>query len=342
MRSQAWKRLLACSVSASIVLGASGAQTAPATKKRARVAVRYLVSRQGPGGGIKAFTKFGSTADSVTSMVAAKRSPAAIRDALGFLRRHPKGAKSVGLKAKLVLALVAAGKRPRAFASRNWVAKIKATERPSGRLGKSTPVFEHALALLALKATGAPSANAVAWLEAAQCNDGGWQYDAPQRANENEHCQGPDAATDFYRSEADATSLAVQALDAACAEPMRDPFAFFALVRDPIKHGWGYTQRFRLTNANSTALVLQAFAAENREPPGRAVKALTRLQYRLCGRNAGAFAYSWEPKERNPDRYRRTGPDVGATIGAIPGLLGRPFPVTGSGVTKPAPRAVAC
>ena len=302
------------------------------------MAVRYIVSQQRDSGAVPAFSRLGSTADAVASMVVARRAPAAIRRALRWLRLHHYEADTVGSKAKLVLALVAAGRKPRRFAGHDWADEIRDSARPSGRYGRSTPVFEHALAILALRGAGlAPSEAARDWLADAQCPGGGWQYDEPfDPAAEDDDCQG-EAATDLFRAEADATSLALQALD---ADPPVNPFPFLRSLRDEAKHGWGYSAAFPLTNANSTALVLQAYAAEGRKAPRGSVKALARLQYPLCGKGAGAFAHSWE--EQRDGTYRRTGRDLGATIGAIPGLLGKPLPIGERAVTGPAPDPGRC
>ena len=329
-RALAWALCICVASSAPALAG-------PSNRRRARVGVRYLVTQQRDSGAVPAFSKFGSTADAVVAMVAARRSPRGIRQALRWLREHPGQATTIGLRAKLVLALVVAGRSPRDFAGRNWVARIRGTELPSGRYGAGTAVFDQALAILALRGAGAsPSQNARNWLADAQCPDGGWQFDAPYNAaSENQHCQG-DRDTDFFRAEADATSLAIQALE---ADPAVNPFPFLRSLRDSRKHGWGYNSDFPMTNANSTALVLQAYAAEGRDLPRRGVRALKRLQYPLCGKGAAAFAYSWE---RRDGELRRTGRDVGATIGAIPGLLGKPLPIAARDVTKPAPRPGPC
>ncbi|HEX2234817.1 MAG TPA: hypothetical protein VHK89_00935 [Actinomycetota bacterium] len=336
------RAVVAAVAAAVVVAGVPGASARPSATRRARLGVRYVVSAQGAEGAIRGgFSKLGSTADAVVAFVAARRAPVALRGALRYLRERYARIDTTGLRAKLVLALVAAGRDPTSFAGRDWVAAIEGSELPSGRFGTDAPVFEHALALLALAAAGAtPSANAVSWLVDAQCPDGGWQYDRPHASGEDDHCQG-NVDTDFYRSEADATSLAVQALEALASPPVpaADPFDFFPLVRDPVKRGWGYTQTFPLTNANSTALVLQAYAAAGVAPPRRGVRALERLQHRLCGPDGGAFAYSWESVD---GRYRRTAPDVGATIGAIPALLGKPLPLAPADVSKRAPTAPAC
>ena len=60
------------------------------------------------------------------------------------------------------------------------------------------------------------------------------------------------------------------------------------------------------------------------------MKSLRTLQYPACG----AWAYTWDGDVKGD-------PDVGATIGAIPGLLRTPFPLSGS-VAGPAPATGAC
>jgi hypothetical protein len=112
----------------------------------------------------------------------------------------------------------------------------------------------------------------------------------------------------------------VQALEAmASADWIASPFAFFGTVRDPAAGGWSYAASFLSTDANSTALVLQAYAAGGLTTPHGGIAALRRLQYPACG----ALAYSWNGSVKGD-------PDVGATIGAVPGLVLAPFPIQGS------------
>ena len=67
------------------------------------------------------------------------------------------------------------------------------------------------------------------------------------------------------------------------------------------------------------ALVLQAYAASKLSPPAGSRRALIRLQYPRCG----AFAFTYVNAGVRGD------PDVGATIGAVPGLLGLALPMSG-------------
>ena len=109
-----------------------------------------------------------------------------------------------------------------------------------------------------------------------------------------------------------------------------DPFAFFETVRDPGHGGWSYSTGFIATDANSTGLVLQAYIAGGEPIPTGGLKSLRTLQYPACG----AWAYTWDGDVKGD-------PDVGATIGAIPGLLRTPFPLSGP-VAGPAPATGAC
>lgn len=330
-----------CVVAVAIFSLSPHAVAAPTLRERARVAVSYLASQQKADGSLPGFSPVGSTADAVLSMAAARRAPRQIDRAIGFLRRHIEEADSIGLKSKVAFAVTVAGRNPHDFGGHDLIAEIEDSQQPDGRFGATTPVLHHALAMLALAAAGGePSGPERDWLVAAQCQDGGWQFDEPSGPADDEHCISGEQ--DFFGSETDATAYAVLALAGFERwEPgsEKDPFAFFAARRDPVKKGWGYDAVYRLTNSNSTALVIEAYREHPyRDLPTGAVRALTRLQYRLCGRNAGAFAYSYE--ERDDGTFRKTGPDVGATIGAILGLVRRPFdPVD---VTKPAPRPPQC
>jgi hypothetical protein len=328
---------------ATLLLSTASFGAKPSLRRRAAVATGYVVSQQNADGSFPGFSPVGSTADAVSALVAARRGPRAIQQALDYLESNIDQADTIGEKAKLVMAAVAGGRDPADFGEENLVQDIVDSEQPSGRYGATTEVFNHALAILALAAApGAdPSSNALTWLVEAQCDDGGWQFDEPRRQNEDEHCSGGEG--DFFQSDTNTTSYAVQAIAAhpqASAPPAASPFRFFREMRDPEKKGWGYDRGFRLTDSNSTALVIQAFVAAGKALPDGAMRALKRLQYRLCGEAPGAFPYSYE--KQDDGTYEKTPPDAGATIGAILGLLKKPLPVRSAQVTKPAPRKTPC
>lgn len=323
-------------------LVAAGSAAAVTPRRRAAIASSYVVSQQQDDGSVPSFSTLAGTADAVLSLVAARRAPEAIGAALDYLEQHAAEADSIGEVAKLVQAAVAGGRDPRDFGGRDLVATIAGSEQVDGRYGASTEVFNHASAILALVAAGEdPSDAALSWLVNAQCPDGGWQFDRPWAEDEDSHCFTGDAENDFFRSDTNATSLAVQAIDAAGFtgfEYRKSPFRFFRATRDEVKDGWPYTPGF-VTDSNSTSLVIQAYVAAGRDLPGGARAALRALQYRLCGPRAGAFAFTWEETDNG---YRKTPPDAGATVGAIPGLVEMPFPILHFNVTRPAPAASAC
>jgi hypothetical protein len=341
MRRKALGRALVCLVAGVVVVGgAPAASAASDSARRARAGAGYLASQQIHSGSIPAFSPIGSTADAVLSLVAAERGPANIRDALRYLERQMErgNVSTIGLQAKVVMAAVAAGRRPRSFGEENLVRAIRSAERPNGRYGAGTAVFDHALAMLALASAGERvSRGATAWLAQAQCEDAGWQFDSPAKANDNRHCRDTAApADDFFLSDTNTTSLAIQALrvgaGGVAGEPSRNPFAFFRAIRDDSFGGWGYSWGVETTDANSTALVIQAFAARGRPLPSGTMAALEALQDEACG----AWSFTWA------DATTPTGPNTGATIGAILGALRRPLPIAEVDVSRPAPDKPPC
>ena len=350
-------RYLSIALVTGLVLAAPGAAGAKTTnRERAQLAAGFLAGEQCQGrdepkhlretcpgrrdrGAIKAFSPIGSTADAVVSMVAAQTGQRVVNRALDYLKRKIDKVLSdpdAGLRGKVVMALVTAIRNPRRFAGTNLVKEITMLEQPDGRYGADTEVFSQALLLLALVAADKqPSGAAVQWLVDAQCDDGGWQFDEPAGPGDDEHCKdlgNPDE--DFNTSDSNTTSLAVQALAVLGAEPAVDPFPFFESLRDDTKGGWGFTQQFALTDANSTALVIQAYKADNQPIPSGGMDALRALQYRLCKKNHAAFAFGYE--DDGNGGLKRTGPDVGATISAIPALLRLPLPIAERDITRPA------
>ncbi|MEX0754206.1 MAG: hypothetical protein WD556_03700 [Actinomycetota bacterium] len=325
-----------------VVAALSLATAVPATAapsdevKRSRTAAGYLASQQKQNGSFPGFSPIGSTADAVTSLVAVKRGKGNITKALNFLALQTENGNTTGtgLQAKVALAAVAGGRNPENFGGEDLVGAIADRERPNGRLGAGTAVFDQALGILALEASGSgASASAKDWLVDAQCPDGGWEYSARWTAGNDEHCTSiADPGNDFFSSDTNTTSYAVMALEAAGAgAPDENPFAFFTEIRDPARGGWGYTWGFQTTDANSTGLVLQAYAAAATTTPAGSVKALKALQYKRCG----AFAFTWNGAAKTP-------PDPGATISGIVGLLGRPYPIAEAAVTKAAPSTPDC
>ena len=331
-------RASAAALALSIAVGVSaGAAT---RTDRSRLAVHWLSHQQNDDGSFPGFSSIGSTADAIVSFVAAKRSPEDIQEAIAYLEANADQVDTIGEIAKVTMALNAAGGDPRDFAGRDLVQEILSSVQPDGRLGATTEVHNHALAMIALGAADETVPDEVAqWLLGAQCGDGGWEFQDPSEESVDEHCyDGSD--DDFFGSETDTTAYAVIALtgiERGGKGDARNPFRFFRARRDPIKNGWGYDLNYPLTSSNSTALVIEAYRTYGKDLPDGAMKALVKLQYRLCGERAGAFAFTYE---RRDGKYRKQPPDVGATIGSILGLVQRPYdPVE---VTEPPPEPVEC
>jgi hypothetical protein len=325
-------RIAAPFVVASVVMSTGGPANATTDDTaRASSAIAYVAAHQLANGSFPGFSSIGSTADAVMDMAATGFGGAALTDAVGYLRGQVRAGNvaGVGLTAKVLLAAEAAhgagrtGIDPTSFGGVDLIAAITSTEKPSGRF-EGASVFDQALAILALDSAGVtPTDAATTWLADAQCPDGGWQFDGPHRAADNRHCRGHSDPNDFTSSDTNTTAMAVMALH-GLKTPDVDPFGFFDAIRDGTYHGWGYTWGFHRTDANSTALVIQAYVAEARSVPKGAKRALRRLQYRC-----GAVAYSFA------NDGTRTGKDVGATIGAVPGFVKEPFPVTPTTLAPP-------
>lgn len=320
------RRVIASLLVIGVLAGTAGvAGASPRTAAdRVRSAIAYLATQQRPNGSIPAFSPIGSTSDAVLSIVVAGVGKPQLLAALVYLRRQVVAGKvnTIGLQAKVAMAVAAAGRDPRSFGDVNLVKALRATIGPGGRFGDA-PVFDDALAMIALEASNAKvPTRAVDWLLDAQCSDGGWQYDEPASAGEDESCRSTtDPANDFFASDTNTTSYAVQAVEASGGGVFaNDPFAFFGSIRDATYGGWGYSWGVETTDANSTALVIQAYASANMPVPDGAVAALRALQDPACG----GWSFTWVdgPNGPTPDD-----PNPGATIGAVLGVLRRPLPV---------------
>lgn len=363
------RRRITASTLALVVAVSAGAASGATRQEAARDGVRYLIGRQHANGSFPGFSPIGSTADAALAMSIAGRGRVHIREALGYLARNVDEA-TLGQKAKVVLAAVAGGKDLTRFAGGGLVAELRATQQDSGQYaeeGDFSAVTTHALVSLALASAGEPINDPAAdWLVAAQCPDGGWQFDEPHQPGEDDHCFDPTTdgegnPLDFSTSDSNTTSYVVQAL-ATHEHPLTlgaDPFDYFPLTEDPVKGGYRYsheTSQFgspSYTDANSTALVIQAYLTCDTcdfTPPLRALKA---LQYARCGALQGAFAFTWQnvdgdirrlpsKAEARAEKANDGSTVAGATIGAIPGLMLEPLPVGPRPIKDGAPARRSC
>jgi hypothetical protein len=311
-------RAVALALTVTLVLATAVAARAVTDPQRARLAAAFVAKKQAADGSVTVFSAVGSTADAVLALVAAGRGEEPLADALRYLRRQTAGSgvRGVGLKAKVALAVEAAGRNAHGFGGRDLIGELLDAQNPFGRF-KGASVLDQALALLAIRAAdGTLDHEGAAWLLDAQCPNGGWAYDRPYVPAEDDESCWDGTVDDFFVSDTNTTAYAVMALVPGDA-PAENPFSYLESVRDATHGGWGYTTGFETTDANSTALVIQAYVASGQPVPAGALAALRSLQY-ACG----AFAYGFD------DEGKRTGRNLGATIGAIPGLRKRAFPYT--------------
>jgi hypothetical protein len=286
---------------------------------RARLGAAYLASQQLPDGSIPAFSPIGSTADAVLGFVASGAGRQNMNLALGYLQDQVAAGNvnTLGLRAKVILAMVATARDPRHVGGHNLVSEVLSTIGDDGHYDGAS-VFDDALAVLAMDATAADQHRVASkWLIHAQCPDGGWAFDQPyDPAIDDSHCHsGPN---DFFDSDSNTSSYVVEALEATGYDGWAvSPFEYFESVRDPAHGGWGYSLQFVATDANSTSLVIQAYVAGGMPVPAGGMSALRALQDQSCG----AWSYTWEGQDPGP-------PDIGASIAAVPAVVRVALPIT--------------
>lgn len=324
------RRLVALFTSAIVVLALPASAGEVSDQDRAAAGATYLAAQQKPNGSIPAFSPIGSTADAVLAFVAADTEASARSAALGYLRTQvQKGnVDSVGLVAKVAQAAAAAGKDPRSFGGQDLLRWLRSRIKDNGKIGAAT-VFDQALAILAFEAAGAnPKRSTTDWLLAAQCPVGGWSFDKPYKPSRDDDSCWDGGASDFFTADTNTTSYAVMALEHVGRDTYtEDPFPFFQSARDAVHDGWEYSPGFG-TDANSTALVIQAYVAAELTIPAGGLNALRALQVTL---GVGGWAYNYVSGVPGD-------PNVGATIGAVPAILQVPLPVVPAG---PAPGRAA-
>jgi hypothetical protein len=354
MYSTKGRRSLIGAIALAVAVAVLPATSQAGADERAGRAARYIAQRQNPDGSFP--SSFGSnlaaTADAVMALVAARRAPSAVAEAIEWLEGEDLTDSSLGQKAKTVMAAVAAGEDLQDEPWASLVADMQASYEPTDGRYQSvawSQVFDQALVILALKAAGesVPRA-AAAWLADAQCPDGGWQFDQPRTAGEDRKCfdeergGGDPALADYTASDTNTTAYSVMALAAArrSVGVGSDPIDWLRARRDPAKGGWGYDRRSSLTETVSTALVIQAYVAVGEKLPSGASDALSELQRGICGASADGFSRGWENSKNG---YRKIpGADMGATVAAVPALLRKPLPVEPVSYLRPLPPPPPC
>ena len=283
-------------------------------------ALNYLKTQQntdgGFGSGFSPDSTVGSTADVVLAIVAVGGDLASFDQGgntpLAYLAANASLASTAGDLAKLILAVVAAGENPRSVGGVDSVARLEGMIGTDGRIGGDADTFfTHILAVVALKSVQHPIPAAVVDLiESAQQDDGGWAWDGSAET----------------AGDTNTTALAVQALIAAGGTAQGDAVTKALAYLKGIQNddgGWPYQNPSAFgtdTDANSTAVIIQAIVAMGQDPAGTAwtiaagntpVSALEALQ-----NESGAFAWQAAVPDDN----------LLATVQALPALAGKALP----------------
>ena len=296
-------------------------------------ALDYLQTQQnadgGFGSGFSPDSTLSSTADVVLAIVAAGGDLTAFdqdgNTPLSYLEANASSATSAGDLSKLILAAIAAGENPRNLGGVDSVAKLESQIDTGGRIGGETDTFvSHVLAVLALSSAQRPIPEAaVTYVMNAQQENGSWAWDG----------------TAETAGDTNTTAFAVQALVAAGEDPAGDAVANALAYYTGIQNedgGWPYqnpSDYGTATDANSTAVTIQAIIAAGQDPAGAnwtagestPVSALETLQ-----NDSGAFAWQAAVPDDN----------LLATVQALPALVGRAFPLATMDVGQAAPATV--
>jgi hypothetical protein len=347
--------ILSAGLGASAQAGAASASSArasqtasPATVTATQAGAGWL-GRQFKGHaflGTKRMPSASSTAEAVLALAAAGVGGTTANAAIGWLKSNfeayvsPGGVDDAGSLATVILAAQAMGVDPTAFGgsqpANNLVARLEATQQTTGSdaglFGSQDPTFDGAfrqgLSLMALANRGishAVTAAGVRWLKNQQCSDGGWTSYRSATGSGNP-CPAPDPDT-FSGPDTNSTALAVEGLVAAGASFTVSPTSFFASAQNS-DGGFGYIgASSQSPDPDSTGEVIQALVAlgqlgnaEFTQSGGATpVTALATFQLGCSASKArrGAFVF--------PDVK---GPNLLATLQAVPGEAQMAFPLT--------------
>ncbi|HEX9696565.1 MAG TPA: prenyltransferase/squalene oxidase repeat-containing protein [Actinomycetota bacterium] len=288
-------------VAAALSIAVPPLASARAEPPPAASAATWVAGRQAADGGFfGASQPADATAEAVAALatVAAPAAQRAIGRALEHLRRAgPARASRPAYAGRIVMGLVAARQNPRAFGGVDYVARIEAGYNAAAG-SYETGVYADALAILGLLAAGRPvPSNAVTYLRANQCSDGGFAHD-------------PGCVP---RAETDTTSMVLCAL-AGMGAPPGD--LIVSRAREWLRAarvdggGWPHFPGGRV-NANSTGLAVSALecVGERDEASRRALQSLQTA--------SGGIRYDAGGSDAN--EY--------ATVQAIPALAGSGYPV---------------
>jgi hypothetical protein len=221
-------------------------------------------------------------------------------------------AASAGDLAKLIMATIAAGENPRTLGGVDSVAKLETMVGGDGKIGGEADTFvAHPLGVLALASAQRPiPALAVDYMKAAQQENGSWAWDG----------------TAETPGDTNTTAFVIQALvaagEASDSEAVSKALAYAKSIQNE-DGGWPYqnpSEYGTATDANSTAVTIQAIIAGGQDPAGSgwALDGASPVVTLGALQNAsGAFAWQAAMPDDN----------LLATVQALPAVAGKAFPL---------------
>jgi len=289
---------------------------APESSAASRAAAWLVATHQNDDGGYSSFSAGANQApsDAIGTLDALPAIAAGGGDTaplLAYLSANGAALAAVaaedgGQTGKMVLALIAAGADPTAFAGQDLLGLLEGHLGESGAFGVED-AYKQSLAVLALSAAGqAVPEPAMAWLESRQAENGSWDDGFGTTDNP------------------DATALAVMALLAAgrtAGDPTVAAAVDFLAGAQAAEGGWAYGPGLP-PSANSTALVIQAIIALGEDPTaveGRWAKAGRSPQESLLAFQGESGAFQADFGDGPFD-------DFFSTVQAVPAAAGRALP----------------
>lgn len=298
------KRHMFISLTLCLVMLVAAPVLAQESPSPAEQAVSFLETVQNQDGGFSngfsPESDISTTADAVVAIAATGQDPNALfvgtmMNPLTYLgiALDDGSVSGAGQLAKVLTAMVAAGKDPTDVAGRDLVADLLALQAEDGIFGNGA--FDHCLATIALQnAAGEIPANAHDALLAAQNEDGGWGFMPGTPSDTN------------------TTALCLQALaPVEAADSVAAGFAYLAAIQNE-DGGWPYQNPNDFgtdSDTSSTALVVQALIAHEEDPAEWSDPAGWLLTMQ---NDSGSFSY----------QAAMPGDNILATIAVIPAIQG--------------------
>jgi len=295
-------------------------------------AMDWLRTQQNDDGGFgDPDSTVSNTADAVQAIVAAGEDPRTWdkggNTPLTFLAANAPNLTVAGDTAKVVLAAVAAGENPRDFGGVDLVAALEGMLGDDGKFGGENDFqFSHCLAILALKSVSRPiPAAAVDYLKNSQIEDGTWAWNFSTTAGDGDNNSAGLAVMALVAAAEPADSDVIQKTIAHFQGQQNDDGGFPYIAPSP----YGTD-----SDANSTAVVLQALIAAGQDPATWVKGTANTPTTALAGFQNDDGSFAWQ----------LAFPDANflATVQAVPALAGKVYPlaVTTVGEAAAAPETL--